>query len=147
VAFGGREHLIAIAPSPDKKDRGMMAYTLRYAEELRKAKDYFSDISEHAIDKKQLALANELIKAQSAPLHLDEYKDDYEAALRELIDAKRTESPLPVAEEKPRAKVVNLMDALKRSVNETKPKPAASKRHAKKGPVLVKSGKRSHRAA
>jgi DNA end-binding protein Ku len=147
VAFGGREHLIAIAPSPNKKDRGMMAYTLRYAEELRKAKDYFSDISEHAIDKKQLALANELIKAQSAPLHLDEYKDDYEAALRELIDAKRTESPLPVAEEKPRAKVVNLMDALKRSVNETKPKPAASKRHAKKGPVLVKSGKRSHRAA
>lgn len=147
VAFGGREHLVAIAPSPNKKDRGMMAYTLRYAEELRKAKDYFSGISEHAIDKKQLSLANELIKAQSAPLRLDEYKDDYEAALRELIDAKRTESPLQVEEQKPRPKVVSLMDALKRSVNETKTKPAVSKRPAKKGPVLVKSGKRSHRAA
>lgn len=147
VAFGGREHLVAIAPSPNKKDRGMMAYTLRYAEELRSAKDYFSEISSQAIDKKQLALANELIKSQSGPLNLDDYKDDYESALRELIDAKRSKSPLPVEEEKPRPKVVSLMDALKRSVNETKPKAAGSKRSARKGPVLVKSGKRSHRAA
>ena len=72
VAFGGREHLLAIAPPPNKKDRGMMAYTLRYAEELRDSKDYFSDISAPSIDKKQLALANELIKAQSAPFHLSE---------------------------------------------------------------------------
>jgi DNA end-binding protein Ku len=147
VAFSGREHLVAIAPSPNKKDRGMMAYTLRYAEELRPSKTYFSDISEQSIDKKQLALANELIKTQSAPFRLDEYKDDYEAALRELIDAKRTKSPLPEVADKPKAKVVSLMDALKRSVDETKPKAGRSKRSAKKGPVLVKSGKRSHRAA
>ncbi|HEY2472250.1 MAG TPA: Ku protein [Terracidiphilus sp.] len=147
VAFGGREHLLAIAPSSNKKDRGMMAYTLRYSEELRAAKDYFSDIPAQTIDKKQLALANELIKAQSAPLHLDDYKDDYEAALRELIEARRTKAPMAEVEEKPKAKVVSLMDALKRSVNETKTKPSTSKRSAQKGPVLVKSGKRSHRAA
>ena len=88
VAFAGREHLIAIAPHPDKKVRGLMAYTLRYAEELRKAKDYFGGIHEQAIDKKQLELANQLIKSQSAPLHLEDFKDDYEAALRELIKAK-----------------------------------------------------------
>lgn len=146
VAFGGREHLVAIAPSPNRKDRGMMAYTLRYAEELRDAKDFFSDISAQAIDKKQLALANELIKAQSAPFRLNDYKDDYEAALRELIEAKRTKSPLQVTERKPSATVVSLMDALKRSVSESKGKPAAQ-RTAKRGPVLVKSGKRSHRAA
>lgn len=147
VAFAGREHLIAVAPPPNKKERGMMAYTLRYAEELRNPKDYFGDISEHAIDKKQLSLANELIKAQSAPLRLSEYKDDYEAALRELIEAKRTESPLPAREQQPRPKLVNLVEALKRSLNETKTKPSAAKRSAKKGPVLVKSGKRPHRAA
>jgi DNA end-binding protein Ku len=129
-----------------------MAYTLRYAEELRDAKSYFGSIREHAIDKKQLALANELIRAQSAPLHLDDFKDDYEAALRELIEAKRTEKPLPVAEGKPRAKVINLMDALKRSVNETnrkedRPRTRSSSRSSKKGPTLVKSGKRSHKAA
>jgi len=145
AAFSGREHLIAIAPHPDKKVRGLMAYTLRYAEELRKAKDYFGKIPEHTIDKKELELANQLIRSQSAPFKLEEFKDDYEAALRELIEAKRHEKPLPVSEEKPRPKVVNLMDALRKSV-ESKSKPGAS--HAsRKGPRLVKTGKRSRRAA
>jgi DNA end-binding protein Ku len=151
VAFGGREHLIAIAPAPGKNARGLMAYTLRYAEELRDAKDYFASIPEHAVDKKQLALANDLIRAQSAPFNLENFKDDYEAALRELIDAKRTESPLPVAEAKPRAKVINLMDALKRSVSESshdeKNPKTSSSRSGKNGPTLVKSRKRSRKAA
>ena len=146
VAFAGREHLVAIAPAPGEKARGMMAYTLRYSEELRDAKKYFDSIPGHAIDKKQLALANDLIKAQSAPFHLDEFKDDYEAALRELIEAKRSNTPISVMEEKPHAKVVSLMDALKRSVSESKKTPA-SEHHAKKNPALVKSGKRSRRAA
>jgi DNA end-binding protein Ku len=151
VAFGGREHLVAIAPAPGKNARGLMAYTLRYAEELRDAKDYFGSIKEHAIDKKQLALANDLIRAHSAPFHLDDFKDDYEAALRELIEAKRTEKPLAVSEGKPRAKVISLMDALKRSVNETSDAPKHRKpstsRSPKKGPTLVKSRKRSRKAA
>jgi DNA end-binding protein Ku len=148
VAFSGREHLIAIAPPPDPKARGLMAYTLRYSEELRDAKNYFDKIPEEKIDKKQLELADQLIKSQTAPLHLKDYKDDYEAALHELIEAKRTETPLPVTEEKPHPKVVNLMDALRRSVSETRQKPPASHHRAtKKGPRLVKTGKRSRRAA
>ena len=151
VAFGGREHLIAIAPAPGKNERGLMAYTLRYAEELRDAKDYFGGIKEYAVDKKELALANDLIRAQSAPFHLSDFKDDYEAALRELIEAKRTEKPLPVAEGKPRAKVISLMDALKRSVTETSSAPKHRKpstsRSSKNGPTLVKSRKRSRKAA
>ncbi len=151
VAFGGREHLIAIAPAPGKNERGLMAYTLRYAEELRDAKDYFGGIKEHAVDKKELALANDLIRAQSAPFHLSDFKDDYEAALRELIEAKRTEKPLPVAEGKPRAKVISLMDALKRSVTETsgatKHRKASTSHSSKNGPTLVKSRKRSRKAA
>lgn len=146
AAFAGREHLIAIAPHPDKKLRGLMAYTLRYADEMRKAKDYFGSIPEQTVDKKQLELANQLIKSQSAPFKFDEYKDDYEAALRELIDAKRKETPLPAMEEKPRPKVVNLMDALRQSVDGTKAKPGTS-RSSTKGPRLVKTGKRSRRAA
>lgn len=147
IAFGGREHLIAVAPHPDKKLRGLMAYTLRYAEELRDAKDYFSGLKDHPIDKKQLTLANDLIRAHSGPFHLESFKDDYEAALHELIEAKRTESPLPAVEEKPRAKVINLMDALKRSVDESKKKPSRAEHPSKSGPRLVKPGKRSRRAA
>ncbi|MGC2612848.1 MAG: Ku protein, partial [Terracidiphilus sp.] len=156
VAFSGREHLVAIAPAPGRNSRGLMAYTLRYAEELRDAKTYFGNIHEHAIDKKQLALANDLIRAQSAAFRLEDFKDDYEAAIRELIEAKRKDKPLPVSEDKPRAKVINLMDALKRSVSrkedrprtkEDHPQTRSSSRNSKKGPTLVKSGKRSHKAA
>ena len=129
VAFSGREHLVAIAPAPGRNSRGLMAYTLRYAEELRDAKTYFGNIHEHAIDKKQLALANDLIRAQSAPFRLEDFKDDYEAALRELIEAKRRDKPLPVSEDKPRAKVINLMDALKAaSVEPERGSPADKRR-------------------
>jgi DNA end-binding protein Ku len=151
VVFGGREHLVAIAPAPGRKALGLMAYTLRYADELRDARDYIGSIKEHAIDKKQLALANDLIRALSGPFHPEDFKDDYEAALHQLIDAKRTKSPLPVAESKPRAKVVNLMDALKRSVSETdsasRHSPPSTSRSSKNGPTLVRSRKRSRKAA
>jgi DNA end-binding protein Ku len=152
IAFGGREHLIAIAAPTDPGARGLMAYTLRYAEELRDSKECFSGIEAHTIDKKHLQLASELIRAQSSPFQLDSFKDDYEAALRELIEAKHTSTPLPISEEKPqRGKVVGLMDALRRSVNESKrsdePRKTTSRQPPKKGPALVKPAKRGHRAA
>jgi DNA end-binding protein Ku len=152
ITFGGREHLIAIAVPPDKNDRGLFAYTLRYAEELSDSKEYFSGIEDHAIDKKQLELASQLIRAHSGSFHLDSFKDDYEAALRELLEAKQSETPLPVSEEKPqRPKVVSLMDALKRSVDQTKHQDRRSKappsQPLKKGPALVMPRKRGHRAA
>jgi DNA end-binding protein Ku len=155
IAFGGREHLIAIAVPPDKSERGLMAYLLRYEDELRKAEDYFADLPDFRalhIDKKQLAMANELVRAYSEPLKLEAFKDDYEQALRELIEAKQKNLPLPLEEEKPKpTKVINLMDALRESVNRTKRPVAAEKRPpqsvAKKGPELVRSGKRKRKAA
>src|SRR5579862_6228900 len=151
IAFGGREHLVAIAVPPDGS-RGLMAYTLRYSDELRQSKEYFADIpSVEKTDKKQLEMATQLIEAFSSPFNLDAYKDDYEGALRSLIEAKRKNQPLPLEENAPRrAKVINLMDALRESVSKAK-KPVASERRpdkkaARKGPVLVKRN-RKHRAA
>lgn len=150
VAFGGREHLVAFAVPADN-GRGLMAYTMRYAEELRKAEDYFSGIPDAAIDKKQLAMATDLIKAYSGRFSFEEYKDDYEAALRELVEAKQKHMPLPLEEEAPaRPKAVGLMDALRRSLEETK-QPAARKKPPvsapANGPVLVKGSKRKRPAA
>ncbi|HLY43222.1 MAG TPA: Ku protein [Terracidiphilus sp.] len=151
LAFAGREHLIAVAVPPDKSFKGLMAYTLRYEEELRAQKNYAPKISDGAVDKKQLEMATELIRAYSSPLRLADYKDDYEAAVRKLIEAKRKNKPLPLEEEKPqKAQVVNLMDALRRSVGEAKAEPRkkrSSSRASKKGPMLVKAPRRSHRAA
>ena len=117
IAFGGREHLLAVTVPEDDKQLGMMAYTLRYAEELRDAAEYFGDIKRVTIDKDQLNLAQELIKRKTAAFKPDQFTDEYEAALRAMIDAKVKHAPIPKgpAMKKP-AKVINLMDALRKSV-------------------------------
>jgi len=161
IAFGGREHLVAIAVPPGNSQggssTGLMAYTLRYQEELRDSSEYFSRTSSESslhLDKKQLAMATQLIESFAEPFNLEAYTDDYEAALRELIEAKQKNIPLPLAEKgaKP-TKVINLMDALRQSVSKAK-RPAASERRetkaassTRKGPVLVGASKRKRRAA
>jgi DNA end-binding protein Ku len=132
IAFGGREHVIAITAPSDAKLPGMMAYTLRYAEELRKPADYFADVKKPRIDDEQLSLAKELIQRKAGKFDPKKFTDNYEAALRELVEAKLKHLPLPV-EEKParRGKVINLMDALRRSVEgqEGKKAPARDTAH------------------
>ena len=97
-------------------------------------------------------MATQLIEAYSRPFDLDAFKDDYEVALHELIEAKRKNLPLPEEDATPApTKVVNLMDALRESVSRAK-KPVAGERRtgnsaARKGPVLVRTNKRKHRAA
>ncbi len=150
IAFGGREHLVAIAPSRDEAGRGMMAYTMRYVEELRKPAEYFEEIKKVAIDDDQLALAQELIKRKAAKFAPEKFKDEYEAALRAMVEAKVDNAPLPQEEPAPaKGKVVNLMDALRRSVQEDAPEPkakAAGRAKAaepKKGITLVKATKQA----
>src|SRR3984885_12372800 len=88
IAFGGREHLVAISAPADDKLAGMMAYTMRYAEELRDPAEYFGDIRKVAVDEDQLSLAKELIKRKAAKFVPEKFKDEYETALRELVEAK-----------------------------------------------------------
>lgn len=119
AAFAGREHLIALMPPLDPSARGLMAYTMRYAKELRDPSAYFSDIKEEEIDKDQLSLAKELIKRSTSRFVPTKFVDDYEVALRELIEAKIEHHPVPQEEQEPkRAKVINLMDALRKSVSQ-----------------------------
>jgi DNA end-binding protein Ku len=145
IAFGGREHLVAISAPSDDKLAGMMAYTMRYAEELRDPAEYFGDIKKVAVDEDQLSLAKELIKRKAAKFAPEKFKDEYEAALRELVKAKIAHKPIPRDEPVPKsAKVINLMDALRKSVRgdeapEAKKKSGAkSAASAKKGITLVK---------
>jgi DNA end-binding protein Ku len=127
-SVGGRERVVAIAVPSDPKLRGMMAYILRFAEELRDPAEYFSDIKDQKVDRDQLALAKELIRRKSAAFEADRFKDNYESALRELIDAKLKHMPLPKEERcEARGRAVNLMDALRESIGEAngKKKPPA----------------------
>jgi len=118
IAFGGRERLIAVSAPRDEKLPGIMAYTLRFAAELRSASEYFQGLESRKVDPDQLSLAKELIKRKTAKFEPDKFTDNYEAALRELIEAKLKHIPLPREEKRAqRGKVVNLMDALRRSLD------------------------------
>ncbi len=141
IAFSGREHLVAISAPAEGKDspdnRGMMAYTLRYADELRKPADYFSDIKKTTVDSDQLSLAKELIQRKSAKFDPEKFKDEYEAALKELVKAKVNKTPIPKDEPAPKsAKVINLMDALRNSVKPDAGDAAKKKSSSGKLPIL-----------
>jgi len=117
IAFGGREHLVAVSAPSDDKLSGMMAYTMRYAEEVRDPAKYFGEIKKTSVDEDQLSLAKELIKRKATKFVPEKFKDEYEAALRELVDAKVKHAPIPREEPtRKTAKVINLMDALRKSV-------------------------------
>jgi DNA end-binding protein Ku len=153
IAFGGREHILAITAAPGD-ERGMMAYTMRYQEELRKPAEYFSDIKNVKVDEDSLELAETLIKKRTAKFDPSKFVDGYEVALKELVEAKVKHLPIPQDEpvEAPRGKVINLMDALRKSVQNTETAPAVVKKkhkpeslfsedEEKAGPTLVKADK------
>jgi len=177
IAFSGREHIIAIAPathnpveksskpakstkskspkSDDAAHPGLMAYTLRYAAELRDPSTYFASIKRHEINADSLSLAKELIERKAAAFDPTQFTDGYEAAVKELVDAKLKHAPIPREEPAPRTqgKVIHLMDALRKSVSDTtSPEPkstaakttsAATKSASRKGPTLIKSATKS----
>jgi DNA end-binding protein Ku len=117
IAFSGREHLVALGAPPDSKQKGLMLYMLRYKEELRDPKSVLSGVKEPAVTAQEVSLAKQIINASTAKFDLAAYKDDYEAAVVKLVNAKRKGKALPeAAPEQPRPKVVNIMDALRKSL-------------------------------
>jgi DNA end-binding protein Ku len=145
IAFGGREHLLAVAAPEDDKQLGMMAYTLRYSEELRDPAEYFDGIKRITIDKDQLNLALELIKRKSSAFDPARFSDEYETALRAMVEAKVNHAPLPKGSPaKKSGKVINLMDALRKSVQaDAEPKSASAKPFAKPAKRPPQGGKLS----
>jgi DNA end-binding protein Ku len=147
IAFGGREHLVAVSAPTDDAMAGMMAYTLRYPEELRDPADYFADIKKVMVDDDQLSLAKELIQRKASKFVPEKFKDEYEAALRAMVEAKVEHAPLPEEEVAPKqGKVINLMDALRKSIQqggktEATPRTKRPATSAKKGISLVRSSK------
>lgn len=122
----GREYVAALKPCGD----GLLIETLRFADEVREASPLFADISKQKPDAELLDLAKELISRKSAAFDPDKFRDDYTEALRSLIDKRsRSSKPLKVEEEEPSsegAQIIDLVEALKRSVKGGKAPAAAS---------------------
>lgn len=133
IAFSGREHLVAIGAPLDAKQKGLMLYTLRYEEELRDARSVVGDVKESSVEKDELELATRLIEGKTSRFDLAAYKNDYEAAVKKLVEAKRKGKALPEpAAEPEKPKVVSIMDALKNSLSEEKKPKRAAKKSARR---------------
>jgi len=110
----GQASVVALRPH----GKGLMIETLRYADELQNSEQYFSGVPGAKPEKELLSLATELIKRKAAEFDPKAFKNQYDLALRELIDAKMEHrKPQEIEEPQLGAKVINLMDALKRSVS------------------------------
>jgi DNA end-binding protein Ku len=130
ITFSGREHFVAIAPPVDEDSPWLSLYLLRYQSELREPSEYYGGLKKPAVDRRQLAMARQLIESYSGPFEPAAFYDDFETALREFVEARLHHRPLPKQAAQPRpGKVIDLMDALKRSLASRKPeRPAAGRR-------------------
>ena len=125
VVLTNREHIIALEPL----DNGLMGTLLRYPYEVRSEKEYFDDIQDVKITKDMLDLARHIVEQKSGSFEPGQFEDRYESALIDLINQKRNGLPT-AAKSAPKSSgnVINLMDALKRSLaSEKQSAPPAAK--------------------
>ena len=144
VVFTSREHIIALEP----RGKGMMGITLRYPYEVRKEEEYFDAIPDEKVPKDMLELATHIVETKKGHFDPAKFEDRYEDALKDLLKKKQSGEQIEAPRERAPAKVINLMDALRRSVEtergtgeRRKPERSVSDRRAPK-----KAGRSSARA-
>ena len=128
LVLGNREHAVMLQPW----DKGILLWTLRYGDEVRDEDEYFDKVEEEKIDPKMLSMVEKIIEDRSAPWSDEMVKDPVQAKLKQIIKAK--ESPKGKAapkkseadsEAKAPSNVIDLMAALKRSLEKPAPKAKA----------------------
>src|SRR2546425_842043 len=136
LALYGREYLVAVRPH----QRGIVMYTLHHAAEIRSI-DAIEELSSVTVKVKpeEIKLAKQVIGTFEGPLNLSDYKDEYREGLQRIIDAKIAGEEIVATSVEPPARVVNLMDALKKSLDAVS---SAKKRPAKAADAKAPAAKR-----
>jgi len=133
VVVNGQERIIAIRPL----GTGLLGNALRYQDEIRRPEDFFGAVAADGVDEDQLALMDQIIARKTRPFDAGNFVDHYQTALRELIDQKLAgKMPEKAAEHGP-AQVIDLMEALKRSLAAEQKSPEAAPRRAASRPAAV----------
>ena len=129
VVLTRREHVVLLEPF----DKGLLATTLRYAYEIRDQKDYFEDIPELKLPAEMLKLASHIVDTKAGHFDPKKFEDHYETALVSLLKSKQAGLPVTtIGEEEAAPRVINLMDALKASIEAGAKKPAAASTGARR---------------
>jgi DNA end-binding protein Ku len=129
VTMHQREHIVVIRPRAE----GMTLHTMFYQSEIREVAEFtHQDKVEPKEAEKKLAM--QLIDSLAAPFEPEKYRDEYQESMRAMIAAKQKGQEVTATVHPQRAPVIDLMDALKKSINAKQAAPAAS---AKKPPLRV----------
>lgn len=125
IVLSTRERIVAIEP----RGRGMLVTTLRSHDEVRDAEEVFAEIPRAKRDPAMIEIAQRIIAQQQGPWDPSQFKDRYEDALRELIKAKQEGGEEVIAPPDPGdSNVIDLMEALRRSLEQGGQKPEAPAR-------------------
>jgi DNA end-binding protein Ku len=137
VCMHNREHVVILRPG----DKGMMLHTMYYADEVRSADEYQSDRSE--LKEKELNLAKMLVESLVGEFEPQKYKDTYRENLQKMIEARIEGQDVMETPETHIAPVIDIMEALKRSLEMRKPPQVA---HASESEEEESKPKRARRA-
>jgi DNA end-binding protein Ku len=138
VVLTRREHVVMLEPF----DKGLLATTLRYPYELRGEADYFEDIPDLKLPAEMMKLAAHIVDTKAGHFDPKGFEDHYEKALVELLKSKQAGLPIETVEEKTAPRVINLMDALKASIEASGKKPAAASTGTRRPAAKKKTGTR-----
>jgi len=125
VVIYRREHLLLLQP----RGKGLLATALRYKNEVRNEKEYFDEIENIKVPADMLKLAVHILETKKGHFNPGKFEDRYENALQDLIKAKRAGKAPPVVAEPRPSNVINLMDALRRSAQGERRRPAVTRRN------------------
>ncbi len=129
VVLSSRERPFLVEPM----GAGLRGVSLRFSQEVRAAEDYFSEIPKIKLPAEMMKLAQHIIRTKSEEFDLSMLEDHYRTALLRIMRKKQRKRPAPAPAVKPtHENVVNLMDALRRSIAAEHPAKPAPKRRSPK---------------
>ena len=144
VALYGREYLVAVKP----QKKGLVMYTLHHDAEIRSI-DEVEELNSvpSKVRPEEMKLARQVVATFDSELNLKDYKDEYREGLRKIIDAKIAGEEIVAAEVEEPPKVVDLMEALRKSLNavstdKKKPAKAALQKKVTKAKATANGAKK-----
>ncbi|MGE8941661.1 Ku protein [Leptospira interrogans] len=143
IVMARRERMLMIEP----RGKGLLATTLRNANEVRSDEAYFEGISDMELPDEMLSIATDIIERKSAKFDPKKFQDRYEQALVALIESKRSGKAAPAPSAPPQRQTINLMEALRRSLEgETgsSARSASSSRRPSQARTAARSSRRPH---